>query len=73
MPKDDSYDVRAEMLEALLQKVGGDRFPSSTMLDWIEELLTPEDVPIYVELLLERVRSENFPSIPMMARIKRLA
>ena len=73
MPKDDSYDVRAEMLEALLQKVGRDRFPSSTMLDWIEELLTPEDVPIYVELLLERVRSENFPSIPMMARIKRLA
>ena len=73
MPKNDSYDVRAEMLEALLQKVGGDRFPSSTMLDWIEELLTPEDVPIYVELLLERVRSENFPSIPMMARIKRLA
>lgn len=73
MPKDDSYNVRAEMLEALLQKVGGDRFPSSTMLDWIEELLTPEDVPIYVELLLERVRSENFPSIPMMARIKRLA
>jgi len=73
MPNNDSYDVRAEMLEALLQKVGRDRFPSSTMLDWIEELLTPEDVPIYVELLLERVRSENFPSIPMMARIKRLA
>jgi hypothetical protein len=72
MPKDDSYDVRAEMLEALLQKVGGDRFPSSTMLNWIEELLTPEDVPIYVELLLDRVRSENFPSIPMLARIKRL-
>ena len=73
MPKDNSYDVRAEMLEALLQKVGGDRFPSATMLDWIEELLTPEDVPIYVELLLDRVRAENFPSIPMMARIKRLA
>ena len=73
MPKDDSYNVRAEMLEALLQKVGGDRFPSSTMLNWIEELLTPEDVPVYVELLLERVREENFPSIPMLARIKRLA
>ena len=73
MPNNDSYDVRAEMLEALLQKVGGDRFPSSTMLNWIEELLTPEDVPVYVELLLERVREENFPSIPMLARIKRLA
>ncbi|GAB3766182.1 hypothetical protein FB382_001931 [Nocardioides ginsengisegetis] len=73
MPNNNDYDVRAEMLEALLAKVGEERFPSSTMLNWIEELLTPEDVPVYVELLLERVRSENFPSIPMMARIKRLA
>ena len=73
MPKNDSYDVRAEMLEALLQKAVNDRFPSTTMLDWIEELLTPEDVPVYVELLLDRVRNDNFPSIPMLARIKRLA
>ena len=73
MPNDNSYDVRAEMLEALLAKVGEEQYPSSTVLNWIEELLTPDDVPVYVELLLERVRSENYPSIPMMARIKRLA
>lgn len=73
MPKNDSYDGRHELLEALLMKVGEDQFPSATMLNWIEELLTPEDVPVYMELLLERVRNERFPSIPMMARIKRLA
>ncbi len=67
------YDLRAEMLMMLLQKVEEDRFPSSTMLDWIEELLTPDDVPLYAETLLRRIRSDKFPSIPMMYRLKKLA
>jgi hypothetical protein len=64
------YDVRTEMLEALLQKVGEEQYPSSTMLDMIEELLTPDDVPVYAEMLLTRIRSERFPSIPMLARLQ---
>jgi len=42
------------------------------MLDMIEELLTPDDVPAYVEELLGRVRSDQFPSIPMLNRVKNL-
>lgn len=72
MAAQQQYDVRVEMLEALLQKVQEDQYPSSTTLDMIEELLTPDDVPVYVELLLSRVRDERFPSIPMLARIKAL-
>ena len=64
------YDVRTEMLEALLQKVNEEQYPSTTTLDMIEELLTPDDVPVYAELLLTRIRSDRFPSIPMMARLK---
>ncbi|GCD89264.1 hypothetical protein [Nocardioides sp. LS1] len=73
MPNDTSYDVRTEMLEALISKVGTERFPSSTTLDIIESLLAPEDVPVYAEVLLEHVRTENFPSVSMMRRIQRLA
>ena len=73
MPNHNTYDVRTEMLEALLSKVGTERFPSSTTLDFIEDLLSPEDVPVYAEVLLEHVRAENFPSVSMMRRIKRLA
>ena len=67
------YDLRAEMLETLMEKVESDRFPSTTMLDWIEELLTPEELPIYAEALLRRIREDTYPSIPMIARLKRLA
>ena len=70
MPNQDRYDVRAQMLETLMQKLQADQYPSSTMLDMIEELLTPDDVPAYVEELLGRVRSDQFPSIPVLNRVK---
>lgn len=67
------YDLREEMLDMLLQKVASDRYPSYTMLNMIEELLTPEDVPVYAETLLSKMREETYPSIPLIARLKRLA
>ena len=70
MARGEQYDVRSEMLGALLEKIESDRYPSTTMLDMIEEMLTPEEVPVYAEALLGRIRSDRFPSIPMMARLK---
>lgn len=72
MPGDDRYDVRGALLEVLLDKVEHERYPSSTMLNLIEELLTPRDVPRYTEALLARIASDNFPSVSMMARVKKL-
>ncbi len=72
MPGDDRHDVRGALLEVLLDKVEHERFPSSTMLNMIEELLTPRDVPRYIEALLARIASDTYPSIPMMARVKKL-
>lgn len=69
----DRYDVRAQLLEVLLTKVGEDNYPSTTMLNMIEQLLKPDDVPVYAELLLEKIRSENYPSIPMLARLRGLS
>lgn len=72
MARGGQYDVRTELLEALLEKVQGDQYPSSTMLDMIEQMLTPDEVPVYAEVLLTRIRSDRFPSIPMLARLKAL-
>jgi hypothetical protein len=65
-------DARAELVKTLLQKVNDDPYPSTTMLDMIEELLTPEELPAYVVMLQERIRSDRFPSIPMLKRLKDL-
>jgi hypothetical protein len=65
-------DARAELVATLLEKVRQDPYPSTTMLDLIEELLTPEETPAYVVFLQDRLRSEQFPSIPMLKRLTAL-
>jgi hypothetical protein len=66
-------DARELLLDALLDKVADERFPSITMLDLIESLLRPDEVEVYVRVLLRKVRRENYPSMPMLRRIAALA
>jgi hypothetical protein len=65
-------DARAELLATLLEKVRDDPYPSSTMLDLVEELLTTEEEPSYVVLLQDKIRAERFPSMPLINRLTRL-
>jgi hypothetical protein len=68
-----SGDGREILLDALLDKVADDRFPSISMLDLIESLLRPDEVEIYLRILLRNVRAEKYPSLPMLRRIAALA
>jgi hypothetical protein len=72
MAQVDHEDARAALVTTLLQKVKDDPYPSTTMLDMLEELLTPDEIPAYVVLLQERLREDRFPSIPMLNRLKSL-
>jgi hypothetical protein len=65
--------VRSRLLAALMDKVRADTYPSTTMLDTIEELLTPDDVDDYTDLLLSKIEDDQFPSIPMISRLRDLA
>jgi hypothetical protein len=65
-------DARALLVAALMEKVEEDQYPSTTMLDMLEELMTPEEMQHYVEVLTERIGSDRFPSIPMLQRLQNL-
>jgi hypothetical protein len=70
----DSEDqVREALLEALLEKVESENYPSSTILDTIESLLTPEAVPRYADILIRGIRESRFPSISMIHRLQALS
>jgi hypothetical protein len=69
----DTYDVRAAMVELLISKLEQETYPSATTMNMLEELLTPKDVPRYAEFLMNRIANDQYPSIPMMARLKKLA
>jgi hypothetical protein len=69
----DGVDVRGEVVDLLLQNIASDRYPSVTMMDLVEELLTPDDVPAYAAILLDKVQTETYPSQAILRRLIALA
>ena len=67
------YDTRRELIQLLLDKVANDPYPSTTMMDMIEELLTPQEVESYAEILMDKIRADQFPSVSLMSRVQGLA
>ena len=65
--------VREQVLDLLLEKVESDRYPSSSMLDDIERLLTPWRREDYAQVLLDKVRQDRYPSRSMLERLVRLS
>ena len=66
-------EARAWFVQALLEKVENDEYPSATQLSMIEESLPSEMVEDYLRVLIDKVSQDNWPSIPMLQRIQRVA
>ena len=66
---DDRFDPRAALLDMLLERVAEDVYPSTTMLDLIEQIAEPDELSAYLTVLLEKIRNDTYPSIPMMQRV----
>ncbi len=67
------HEVRAWLVEFLLDKVREDRYPSPTHLALIEKWISRDGVPDYLPVLIDKVEQDTFPSIPMLRRIRRVA
>jgi hypothetical protein len=65
--------VREQVLDLLLEKVEADRYPSSSMLDDIERILTPWRREDYADVLMEKIRRDKYPSRAMIERVLRLS
>jgi hypothetical protein len=67
-----AQDVRTDFVQLLLEKIENDPFPSTTMMDTVEELLTPDEVPAYAEVIMEKIREVDFPSPSLIDRLQNL-
>ena len=65
-------EARAAFLRVLMERVRRDRYPSATHMAMIEQALPPQLIPLYVEILLEKVADDHNPSISMLRRIGKL-
>ena len=69
-------DVRAQVHDAfyslLIDKVRDDPYPSTTMLDLIEQHVHEDQLGAYADVLLDKVSGDRFPSLDMLRRLARL-
>ncbi|QBR93301.1 hypothetical protein [Nocardioides euryhalodurans] len=72
MAQESQNDVRTQLLELLLDKVEQDQYPSSTMLDLIEELVSPDEVEEYAGVLMAKLEGETYPSNSLIRRVMAL-
>jgi hypothetical protein len=73
MADDNGFDPRSEVLNVLLEKIAADTYPSETMLDLIEQLAQPDEIPAYAAILVDKVRADTYPSISMLKRLVELS
>lgn len=73
MPTEEQNQVRRELLDALMEKVESDPYPSSTVLNIIESILTDDERGTYVESLLARIRANSYPSVTLVRRVNRMS
>ena len=57
----EEIDVRGEVVDLLNERIASDRDPSITMLNIVEQLLTPDDVPAYTAVLMDKVKTREAP------------
>jgi hypothetical protein len=74
MANDDLQDVHEEVrsrtLQLMLDKVHADTYPSTTMLDIIEDLLGgPDDIADYAEVLWAKIEGDTYPSYGLIRRL----
>lgn len=63
---------RNELVGHLIERVSNDTYPSTTMLDLIEQSMGPDDVGDYVEALMEKIRQDEYPSYALINRVRLL-
>jgi len=72
MANGQDVDIRGDILKLLMGKVAEDRYPSSTMMDMIEGIMRPAELPAYAAILMDKIEQDTYPSVPMMRRLLRL-
>lgn len=72
MEQDPAEKSRKQLLKVLLAKLAEENYPSTTMMDTIEELLTPDELDAYAAVLIGHIENDTYPSIPMISRLRDL-
>jgi hypothetical protein len=66
-------EAQQVIVEFLMERVRDDHYPSTTQMSMIEQMLPPEMVPDYLDILMDKLVEDTWPSTDMLRRIRRVA
>jgi hypothetical protein len=66
-------EARNAIARLLIEKVRQDKYPSTTQMEIIEQIVPSYLLRDYLNVLLEKVMTDSTPSIPMLRRLTRIA
>ena len=64
--------IRDELVTGLIERISTDPYPSTTMLDLVEQSMGPDHVGDYAEVLMEKIRQDQYPSMALIDRVRGL-
>jgi hypothetical protein len=64
--------VQTALARVLLERVRQENYPSSTQMDVLEEIIPPDLMRDYINVLLEKTLTSRWPSISIVRRLQRM-
>ena len=68
----DRQEAQVLLARLLLDKIRTDKYPSSTQMNMLEEMIPRGLASEYFDVLLEKVSADQWPSVSLLARMSRL-
>jgi len=65
-------EAQTALARVLLEHVRRDKHPSTTQMSILEQVIPPQLVDDYLNVLLDKVAGESAPSIPLLRRLQRI-
>ena len=69
---DDRAELQVLLARLLMDKIRTDKYPSSTQMDMLEQMIPRALAPEYFDVLLEKVAADQWPSNALLARMSRI-
>jgi hypothetical protein len=69
----DRLEAQTAVANLLLDKIRADRYPSTTQMQLLEQVIPAPLRRDYLNVLLEKVLTDRHPSIPLLHRVVRVA
>jgi hypothetical protein len=68
----DLQEAQVGLARLLMDKIRSDKYPSSTQMDILEQMIPRALASEYFDVLLEKVALDQWPSNSLLARMSRL-